>query len=280
MKNLSGSVAIVTGASRGIGIAIAQRLAASGVRQVLAARNADDLESVARSIREQGGTALAVPTDVTDPVAQRSLVETAIREYGAVDLLVNNAGFFTPSAFEHVPADELDRYVALNLAAPMQLTRLVLPQMLERDRGHIVNIASLGSMIGCAWGEPYTATKHGLLGLTRSLRMSAKVSGSKVSASAICPGFIAEVGIYAQSLSKHGRAAPWVMGTSSAEAVGHAVVRAIEKDIPEAIVSSRPIRPLLVLSALFPRLGEWILHKLGAHLVMEADATVSGRARK
>jgi short-subunit dehydrogenase len=151
--------------------------------------------------------------------------------------------------------------------------------MLERDRGHIVNVASLGGLLGIGWGETYSATKHGLVGFTRALRVSCRVSGSRVSASAVCPGFVDGVGMYVDSVREHGRRSPFALGTSSPEAVAAAVCRAIERDRPEIIVSPRPVRLLLALGALSPRLGGWLTRKLGGHLVFEAAARASGRTR-
>lgn len=278
MRELARSTAIVTGASRGIGVSIAERLARRGVRLALVARSAEELRRVSRALEERGAEVLAIPADVAEPAARAHVVAETLRVFGAIDLLINNAGVVLPSAYERLETDEIESQIAINLAAPMALTRLVLPLMLERDRGHIVNVTSLGGLLGIGWGEPYSATKHGLVGFTRSLRMSCRVSGSRVSASAICPGFVERVGMYADSVREHGHRAPFAIGTSSPEAVAAAVVRAIERDAPEIIVSSRPIRLLLVLGAISPRLGEWLLRKLGGHRIFETAARSSGRA--
>jgi short-subunit dehydrogenase len=231
-------------------------------------------------IRETGAQVLAIPTDVTKASEQERLVEGTLRAFGAIDVLVNNAGIVQPAAYELLSAEEIEQQVGVNLAAPMALTRRVLPHMLARERGHIVNIASLGGLLGIAWGEPYGATKHGLVGFTRSLRMSCKASGTKVSASVICPGFIDGVGMYVDTALPHGHRAPFALGTSSPEAVAAAVLRAIEADSPEIIVSSRPIRAMLMLGAISPRLLEWCCIKLRVHAVFEGTARSSGLVRE
>ena len=279
MRELAGSAAIVTGASRGIGVAIAERLARRGVRLALVARSAEELRRVSGVLAETGAEVLAIPADVTDPAARAQVVAETLQAFGAIDLLINNAGVVSPSAYERLSPEEIDQQIAINLAAPMALTRLVLPLMLERDRGHVVNVASLGGLLGIGWGEPYSATKHGLVGFTRAMRVSCRVSRSRVSASVVCPGFVDRVGMYVDSVREHGREAPFALGTSSPEAVAAAVVRAIERDAPEIIVSSRPIRLLLMLGAISPRLGEWLCRKLGGHVVFEAAARASGRVR-
>jgi short-subunit dehydrogenase len=279
MRHFEGNVAIVTGASRGIGIPIALALARRGFRLVLAARSAEALSRASDVIRETGAQVLAVPTDVTSASDQEQLIEAALRAFGTIDVLVNNAGIAQATAYERLSAAEVEQQIGVNLTAPMELTRKVLPHMLARDRGHIVNIASLGGLLGIAWGEPYGATKHGLVGFTRSLRMSCKTSGTKVSASVICPGFINGVGMYVDSALPHGHRAPFALGTSSPEAVAAAVLRAIEADSPEIIVSSRPIRAMLMLGALSPRLFEWCLIKLRVHSVFEGTAHSTGLGR-
>jgi short-subunit dehydrogenase len=280
MKDLKGCVAIVTGASRGIGARIAEALAHRGVRLALAARSGKDLARVTGTIEAQGGRAIAIPTDVTDKAALDHLVAETLRTYGSIDLLVNNAGVVQPSAYEHLSVEEVERQLAINLVAPMTLSRRVLPHMLERNRGHIVNVASLGGLLGVGWGEPYSASKHGLVGFTRSLRASCKASGSRVSASVVCPGFIDEVGMYADSVQETGHRAPFALGTSPPEAVVDATFRAIEKDLPEIIVSSRPVRLIVAIGAISPGTAEWLLRKMGAHSLFEAVAkTTSDRAR-
>ena len=144
----------------------------------------------------------------------------------------------------------------------MILTRLVLPEMLNRKHGHIVNISSLAGKSGPAFQEAYAATKAGLGAFTSSLR--ATYRGSGVSASVVIPGFV-EAGIYAHLKAQSGCSAPAMLGTSPPEAVARALIRAIERDIAELIVNPIPVRPLLALSALFPSLGEWIIEKIGSN---------------
>jgi short-subunit dehydrogenase len=279
MKDLRGSAAILTGASRGIGVPLAEALARRGVRLALAARSADELARVCRALESTGAEVVGIPTDVTDPAARAHLVAETVRRFGTVDLLINNAGVVQPAAYERLSPEEIDHQVAVNLTAPMALTRLVLPLMLERGRGHVVNVASLGGLLGLGWTEPYSAAKHGLVGFTRSLRMSCRESRSAVSASVICPGFIDDVGMYMDSVREHGGRAPRSVGTSSPAAVVSAVLGAIKRNRLEVIVSPRPIRLLLLIGAISPRAGEWLSQKIGAHRFFEAAARASGRGR-
>jgi short-subunit dehydrogenase len=179
-----------------------------------------------------------------------------------IDILINNAGVEFTSVYHELSEDNIYETLRVNLEAPMILSRLVLPEMLERKRGFIVNISSLAGKSGPAFQEPYAATKAGLINFTASLR--ATYRGSGVSAAVIVPGFV-EAGIYAKLKAKSGCSAPALIGTSPPEAIPRAVIRAIENDLPEIIVNPLPVRPLLALIALFPSWGEWIAEKMGTN---------------
>src|ERR671924_31397 len=161
-------VAIVTGASSGIGAATARELALRGATVVLAARRADELEAQAQATRRAGGEALAIPTDVADPTQVTLLVDRTVATFGRVDVLVNNAGanWSRPLASSH--PDDITGLLEVNLLGAMLLTRAVLPGMLERRHGAII---SVGSLSGRAAMEPlYSATKYGVRGFSLALR--------------------------------------------------------------------------------------------------------------
>ena len=134
----------------------------------------------------------------------------------------------------------------------MYLTKLVLPAMRERNMGHIVNISSLAGLSGSAYAETYCATKHAVVGFTRSLRASLKQDQSNVSASVICPGIVGETGIFKKLEIEENVKAPKLMGESRPQAVSEAVVRSIVRDLPEVIVNPTMVRPGLVLGVLLP----------------------------
>lgn len=183
-KPLAGEVAIVTGASSGIGAATARELARQGARVALAARRADELNARVLEIKNMGGEALAVPTDVTDHAQLARLVEQTIQVYGQVDILVNNAGIGM-SFLDASPAD-IRQIVEVNLLGAMLLSRLVAPGMLERRHGAIISVASVSGWI--ATDALYSGTKFGLRGFSRGLRR--ELWGSGVSVSLVSPGFI------------------------------------------------------------------------------------------
>jgi len=271
---LESAGAVVTGASRGIGVTLAEALAARGVRLVLAARSAASLEEVRERLAKIGAKVAIVPTDVSDSRALEELVARAAEELGAIDLLVNNAGIEHTSHFEHETLEDIERMLRVNLFGPMALTRLVLPDMIARDRGHVLCVSSLAGLGPAAFSEAYCASKHGLVGFTRSLRASLQARGSRVSASVVCPGYVRDAGMFADTSREHGVTAPASAGTSSPADVARAAIRAIERDVPEVVVSPRPIRPLLALGAVWPRLVERIVNALRAN---EAFRTVADR---
>jgi short-subunit dehydrogenase len=262
---LSGAVALITGASRGIGPVLADALARRGVNLVLAARNPQELQAAAERLRSHGVQVIAVPTDLAVRPQLHALVARAHAELGRVDILVNNAGLEQVCRFDTLSEQDADQFVEVNLTAPIQLTRLLLPGMLARGSGHIVNIASVASFGGAAFGETYGATKAGLLGFTRSLRASLKTLDSPVSASAVCPGFISDSGMYADLQAAHAIQAPSLVGTCSPQEVAAAMLYAIERDAPEVIVGRRPLRLMFAVGTLLPRLMEWVALRAGVN---------------
>lgn len=185
-RTIRGEVAIVTGASSGIGAATALELARRGARVVLAARRTDGLAGVAHAIKAAGGEALAIQTDVTDAKQVTQLVQQATSAFGRVDVLVNNAGIGARSTLGQMPAEEIAHIVNVNLLGAMVATRAVLPGMIERRHGAIISVASVAGMV--AVDPVYSATKFGLRGFSLSLRRELQDSG--ISISLVSPGFI------------------------------------------------------------------------------------------
>jgi short-subunit dehydrogenase len=262
MDNLKGRTAILTGASGGLGVYIAGALADLGMNLSLVAFPGIGLEELRNQVQAKGVKAIALPLDLRQDDALSATVTETRKAFGDVDVLVNNAGVEFTSAFHELSRERLADVLNVNLRAPMFLTHMVLPEMVRRKTGHIVNISSLAGKSFPGFQEPYAATKAGLVGFTFSLRGT--YQGSGVSASVICPGFV-EAGIYARLKQSTGFAAPAMLGTSPPAPVAKAVVRAIQKDIPEIIVNPLPVRPLIAITSLFPSVGEWMLTQIGAH---------------
>jgi len=187
---LSDHVALVTGASRGIGRAVAVRLARAGCRVAGVARSASDLEQTAQLAAAEGGAALlAVPADVTSDAALEDAVRVIRERLGRITVLINNAGVAPArGSVLKTPLLAWDRTLATCLRAPMVLVRLVLPDMLAHGGGAIINIASVAGKHGRAGEAAYAAAKFGLLGFTQSLFAEVRAQGIKVTA--ICPGLV------------------------------------------------------------------------------------------
>jgi len=184
---LEDSSVIVTGAGSGIGRAAALRFAAEGARVVVADIDAGRAEAVTQEIRAAGGTAEAVAGDLGEQAVVDRVVGTAVERFGGLDVLVNNAGVMDRmSATADVSDEEWERVIRVNLTAPFLLIRAALPHMLARGRGAIVNTASEASLRGSAAGTPYTVSKHGVIGLTRSVAIMYRDAG--IRANAIAPG--------------------------------------------------------------------------------------------
>lgn len=189
MKQLENRVALITGAGRGIGRAIALAFAAEGARVALTARTASELDEVVGTIRGAGGTALALTADLADRAVPKKVVADVERSLGPVEILVNNAGLGSSSKPRPVVDfdDEFwDQSIAINLTAPYLLCKAVLPNMLAKKWGRIITVASINGKIGSFHGAAYAASKHGVLGLMRTLAMEVAAQG--ITVNSICPG--------------------------------------------------------------------------------------------
>ncbi|MFI8946658.1 SDR family NAD(P)-dependent oxidoreductase [Streptomyces sp. NPDC053750] len=205
-KGLNGRSVIVTGAGSGIGRAAALAFSAQGDRVVVADLNAEGAAATVEEIEQAGGKAVAVTGDLSEQAVVDHVTATAVERFGGVDVLVNNAGIMdTMSALADVSDAEWERVIRVNLTAPFLLTRAVLPHMVAAGRGTIVNTASEAALRGSAAGAAYTASKHGVVGLTKSLSVMYRKNG--IRANAICPGGTATAIAVDADRTAHGPAA-------------------------------------------------------------------------
>ena len=187
--DLTGKTAIVTGASRGIGKAIALALAASGAKVACVARGADKLQETANDIAAVGGTAEVHPCDVTNSDAVTKLVEGLAEKWGQVDIVVNNAGITKDTLIPRMSDEDWDAVIATNLRSVFLFTRAASQVMMRKRTGRIINISSVSGLMGNPGQANYSASKAGIIGLTRTV--ARELAGRNITVNAICPGFIA-----------------------------------------------------------------------------------------
>ena len=255
--NLRGQRALVTGASRGLGLHIAERLAHEGIALVLAARDREKLEQVAEKCRALGVRVEVVSADVARAEDRARLS----KEAAAIDILVNNAGIEVTQLLVDQSEDEVRAQIEINLVAPIELTRASLPAMIARGSGVIVNVSSMSGKSATPYNSVYAATKHGLVGLSSSLEV--ELHGTGVHVGVVCPGFVSGAGMWADT----GLRAPAAFREVSPDAVAQAVIEVI-RGKGEVLVTAGPVRPLLALRQLIPSLEGPMLRAMGVAKVL------------
>ena len=262
---VAGKSVLLTGATGGIGRAIARKLAERGASMVLSARNEEALEGLADSLLGEHRVAAA-------DLGVEGGAERLGAEAGTVDCLIANAGLPATGTLESFSQEELARALRVNLEVPMVLARALAPSMRARGEGHLVFISSLAGKAPSPRSAVYCGTKFGLRGFALSLR--ADLAGSGVGVSLVVPGFIREAGMFADSGAKP----PAGLGTSTPEQVATAVVRAIERDKVEVAVAPRRQRALAHFALVSPRVAMRTITGGGARKV--ADRVAEGQADK
>jgi len=256
---LGGQAALVTGATGGIGNAIARALHERGARVLLSGRRQNALDELAASLGEPAEILVA---DLGERDAPTRLAEAA----GAVDVLVANAALPASGRVEDFDHDQIDRALDVNLRAPIQLTRALLPGMLERGRGHVVFVSSLSGKAASPRSGIYSATKFGLRGFAAGLREDVEPCG--IGVTVVFPGFVRGAGLFADSGVK---LPPW-LGTRTPEEVAAAVVRGIERERAEVDVAPLGLRVGTRIAGLAPVTIARVQRRLGSERIADALA--------
>lgn len=264
--DLDGRAVLLTGATGGLGRAIAAALAARGARLVLSSRRESELAELAAEVPGTGHR--TVVSDLAEPGAALRVLDAA----GEIDVLVANAGLPASGRLQGFSAEQIARALRVNLEAPILMAHTLLGPMLERGRGHLVFVSSLNGKVATARSSLYSATKFGLRGF--ALGMREDLRGSPVSASVVMPGTIRDAGMFADT----GARMPPGMGTSSPEEVAAGVIRAIVRDRAEVEVAPRVQRVLTNFAARRPDLAGRIARRTGA--VKVADAVADNQVSK
>jgi uncharacterized protein len=262
---VGGTNVLLTGASGGIGRAIAEALDARGARLLLSGRRAEVLEEIRARL---GGEAEALPADLSEPRAAAELARRA----GPVDVLVANAALPASGRIDDFTPDQIDRALEVNLRAPVQLTRALLPGMTERGRGHLVFVSSIAGKAAVARSALYSATKFGLRGFAACLRED--LHGTGVGVTVVFPGFIAGAGLFAET----GVELPRGVGTRTPEQVAVAVVRGIERGRAEVDVAPLGLRLGALAWSVAPTTVERLQRRLGSATI--ADSIAAGQRSK
>jgi short-subunit dehydrogenase len=236
---------------------IGAALAREGVDLVVVARSRGPLEEEAGKLASLGVKTVAIAADISDPGDRAELLRRAEAELGPTDILVNNAAIDETARFDRQSPETVVQMMEANLIAPMMLSRAVLPGMLERGSGHIVNISSMGGKKGLPYNATYSASKAGMIEWTQAMQF--ELEGTGVGASVICPGFVDEAGMAARDETETPRTA----GASSPKQVTDAVLRAIRKNVQEILVNPGPTRLLLAIDALSRSLGNRMFKRMG-----------------
>jgi short-subunit dehydrogenase len=256
--DLAGARMILTGASSGIGWALAQRLADARARLVLASRNAERLDRLASAIRERGGEAHAVPTDVTEAAQRSRLAEEAVARFGGLDILINNAGVGAMGLFAEADEGRLRRVFDVNFFGSTELTRLALPHLMRGRQPLIVNVASVLGRRAIPGCTEYCASKFAMAGWSEGLR--AELAGRGVHVLLVCPGSIQTA--FRENVIEDRIRYAWQGSRGiSADRCAREIVRAMKRRRNEVVIT--PEAKLLVwLNRLWPRLIDAVMARL------------------
>jgi short-subunit dehydrogenase len=252
---ISGSTVLLTGATGGLGHAIARALSERGAKLILTGRRTDVLEPLAAEL-----DARALAVDLSDAAE----IDRLVQEAGEVDILVANAALPAAGRLETFTMPEIDRALDVNLRAPVALAHALAPAMIARGNGHLLFMSSLSGKSATPGTSIYNATKFGLRGFASALRADLRPNG--VGVSAVFPGFIRDAGMFAEADVE----LPSGVGTASPEEVARATVQAIERNRAEIDVAPLPLRAGAIFAGIAPELAARVARRLGSEDIARA----------
>ena len=256
MKTIAGKTVLLTGASGGIGVFIARALAREHATVISVSRSQQKLDKISAEVEASGGRGISIPFDISKVEELSVLVQQINQVAGSVDILINNAAIEKYRPFQNYSLKDIQSILTTNLIAGMELTRLVLPSMIDRNSGHIVNIASGSGKKGAPYNSIYSATKAGLIMWTDAIRQ--ELADTNVGASVICPGYT-RAGMFLE----FGLPAPSLARVSEPTDVAIAVLQAIKLNQGEVMLDGLLTRLLFSNIQIFPQFGDTIYRWIG-----------------
>ena len=284
--SFAGKSVLVTGGSRGLGLAIARRIAAEGGRVALLARNEDELRRACKELRALGGEALAVPCDLLDRGQSLGAIETVVDHFGGIDVLINNAGIIEVGPLENMRRGDFEKSMQLHFWAPFNLIRQTVPHMQRAGGGRIVNISSIGGKVAVPHLAPYSASKFALVGLSDAVR--AELARDQIHVTTVTPGMMRTGSqVNATFKGNHGAEFTWFslstalpLAAVNADRAAARIVAACRRGQASLIIGL-PARAAILGNALFPSLTGEVMKLVNRILPrpvgVEGDELKSGR---
>jgi short-subunit dehydrogenase len=258
MTSIAGKTVLLTGASRGIGTFIARALAKEQATVIAVSRSEDKLQKICNEIATLGGRCITVPFDISQVENLPELVKKVNQLAAQIDIVINNAAIEKYRPFQNYTLQDIQSILTTNLISGMELTRLILPSMIARNSGHVVNIASGSGKKGAPYNSIYSASKAGLIMWTDAVRQ--ELAETKVGVSVVCPGYTAAGMFFA-----FGQPAPKLARVSQPTEVAAAVIKAIKQNQPEVLLDGPLTRLLFSNIQLFPKFGDKIFRWIGVN---------------
>jgi len=272
--NLENAWVIVTGASRGLGVNIAEKFAKKKANLILVARSIEGLQKTCERVEALGGKAHAIAFDLGEVSQIRNLVEQINEHAPHIDVLVNNAGLEKYGYFVKYDLEDITSIINVNLIAPMEMTKLLLPKMLARRKGHIINISSLAGKLGEIYNSLYDTSKGGMEMWTDALRQELHETGVKVSS--VNPGGVADAGM----IFNIGVSYPTFLGSCTTREVADEVINCTSRYKSRVFVNSMPVKPLVILGVIFPRLVDTLFRWFGMGKINRQKAEIRIKSDK